>query len=528
MRNIIVVGAGVAGLSAALSAAAQGAHVALVYPGRSIAESAGSTQLAQGGIAAALAPGDDADKHWADTLSAGAGLVDAHSAHILTREGAREVARLVRAGFPVDRTTEGEIDFGLEAAHGLARIVHAGGDRTGAALHRFLIEMALQQPLISHFPGHELRSIITSDGQARGITVRNESLHPMLGDAVVIATGGYCGVYSRSTGSPQATGRGIAAAARAGALVADMEFVQFHPTVLAGTGNLISEAVRGAGAVLIDATGNRFMFDHDPRGELAPRDVVSNGVFHALQRGGVWLDATGIAEKLPQEFPGISAMLAREGYDWAAEPIPVAPASHYCMGGIATDSQARSSLPGLYAAGEVANTGVHGANRLASNSLLEGLVFGARAGADAATWSGTSWEADLDRLLPAIEVPAPTHAGTLGHGSPRELIDAHLSIERNAEGLQRCVDGLLAASGTERAGARGTGGTGAGDIVEIGLMIATGALAREESRGAHRRSDFPHTDPAQARSQALTLRSLVATQNAHPEELITQESVAQS
>lgn len=511
MTSIIVVGSGVAGMTAALTAADQGAEVALVYPGPSIAESEGSTQLAQGGIAAAIDRADDVDDHYRDTLAAGAGTVDALAAHQLTFLGQKEVRRLIGAGFPVDKRPDGSIDQGLEAAHSFARIVHAAGDQTGLMLHRFLTSEVAKQPRIVHYPNRQLIELIVSDGQVRGVTVRSggEEL-PMLADAVILATGGYCGVYSRSTGAPQATGCGILVAARAGAIVSDMEFVQFHPTVLAGTRNLITEAVRGAGGVLRDDSGRRFMFDFDERGELAPRDVVSNGVFHTLAStgGSVWLDATGIvkeksAEALNKEFPGISAMLRAEGIDWTRELVPITPAAHYSMGGVATDTKGRTTLPGLFAAGEVANTGVHGANRLASNSLLEGLVFGRRAGEEAVSFGSgahSEWLHGRTRLRIddlEVAVPAPTRLVLADNAlsAAHAAIDAGLGIERDAAGITACQQSLRQLACDAEAG----------HIAELGLLIAAGALAREESRGAHRRSDFPGTSEGFARPQGVRL-----------------------
>lgn len=516
--SIIVVGAGVAGLSAALTAANAGAHVALVYPGPSIVDSEGSTQLAQGGIAAAIDKQDSFTSHLHDTLGAGAGLVDPQAALILTKQGGKLVRKLIKAGFPADRRDDGTLDQGLEAAHSFARIVHAAGDQTGLMLHRFLIGEVTKHPGIAHYPGRSLIELIVADGTVAGITVAAAGAeHPMLADAVILATGGYCGVYSRSTGAPGADGCGILAAARAGAVIADMEFVQFHPTVLEGTRQLISEAVRGAGGVLRDDAGRRFMFDYDPRGELAPRDVVATAVFTTRRKTGasVFLDVSDIIKRkgatgLNQEFPGISAMLAAEGYDWAHQFIPITPAAHYSMGGIATDTQARSSMPGLFAAGEVANTGVHGANRLASNSLLEGLVFGARAAEGAIDFAHTNrWAVELERLAPALTVPLPVSKELSVEGSRKQqihdTIDAHVGMERNASGLAQAIRNLNEYATDEESG----------HLAEIGLMIATAALAREESRGVHRRSDFPQTSPYMARSQALTVIPAPAAQPKH-------------
>ncbi|XPP26163.1 MAG: FAD-binding protein [Leucobacter sp.] len=408
---ILILGTGVAGLACALAAVEAGAEVTLVTPGAlggadggvdvgAVALTGGSTAMAQGGIAAAVGAGDGPALHAADTVAAGAGLVDAEAARVLTEEGADAVRALIAAGFAVDRGAGGAPALGLEAAHSRARIVHAGEDRTGAALHACLL--ARVRALAA---GDRLRiieratavSLLSAAGAVDGAVLSDAAgrLSVARASAVVLATGGYAGLYPRSSGLSSATGEGIVLAARAGALVADLEFVQFHPTVLAGTGFLVSEAVRGAGAVLRDGSGRRFMQEVDPAAELAPRDVVSRTVHRVLRERGedaVWLDATGIereggAGTLARRFPRITAAAAGRGYDWTREPIPVSPAAHYTMGGVATDLDGRSSVPGLFAAGETASTGVHGANRLASNSLLEGLVFGARAGRAAAAFA---------------------------------------------------------------------------------------------------------------------------------------------
>lgn len=505
---ILVVGAGVAGLSAALAAVASGAAVHLVTAG-ALLPTAGepthaNTPLAQGGIAAAIGHEDRADLHAHDTCVAGVGLVDAAAAALLTRAGADRVRQLIAQGFDVDRAPDGAVALGLEAAHSHPRIVHSGEDRTGAGLYAMLSEQVwelVQQGRIHLTEHHALMELVMRDGAVIGAMLRDALgiAHRFEAGAVVLATGGYAALWQRTSNHRGAQGMGIVRAAQVGAVLSDLEFVQFHPTVLAGTDFLISEAVRGAGAVLRDGAGRRFMPALHPAAELAPRDVVSREIHRVLlQRGetSVWLDATGIEDvggvgTLARRFPKITAAVAAHGCDWTKQPIPVAPAAHYSMGGVATDSDGHTTVPGLFAAGEVAATGVHGANRLASNSLLEGLVFGDRAGRAAAAFitSPHRWEIQGDAL------PALLTDGELGElilPSPRDEneperavdLDTALGIERSAAPLRSVI-------------ADCAGLTGPAAILTS--LIAEAALARTESRGAHQRADYPQTDPTQAR-----------------------------
>ncbi|MGO3146383.1 MAG: L-aspartate oxidase [Leucobacter sp.] len=470
--HVLIIGTGVAGFSSALAAAAAGADVTLVCAGRDLSELGGNTQLAQGGIAAAIGAGDSPTQHAADTVHAGAGLVDPAAALSLTTAGATAVHGLIRADFAVDRDSRGVPTMGMEGAHSKHRIVHAGEDRTGAALHAFLREQVLLEVRfgrITLLTERQLAGLSVRGGALRGAHLRDAAgtVAEHTADAVILATGGYAGIYPRSTTAAGVRGEGVLFAAQAGALLADLEFVQFHPTVLHETGSLVSEAVRGAGAVLLDGSGRRFMQDAHPLEDLAPRDVVSREIHRVLLERGedaVWLDATGIeraspgslAKRFPAITTAISAAASAKGLDWARDPIPVSPAAHYSMGGVATDLAARTSVPGLFAAGEIASTGVHGANRLASNSLLEGLVFGARAGAAAASF-----------------------AAAFG---PWDTGDAFAKLEQEQ----------LLVTVTERPVA-----------AQLASLITAAAEARTESRGAHQRSDYPSTDPNQATRRSL-------------------------
>src|SRR4051812_1891410 len=378
----VIVGTGIAGLWTAWRLASEGRST-VVLTKESLADSASA--WAQGGIAVALGPGDSPSQHAADTLAASDGLADPEAVRILTIEGPDRIYELLAMGAVFDRGPDGRLGLGLEAAHTRPRIIHSGGDRTGAALISCLAEVVRWLPEIEILEHTEITSLLAHKHGVEGVAIlpRGGAGTLLPAPAVVLATGGVGQLYAVTTNPKVATADGWALAHRAGAQLRDIEFLQFHPTALKVPGvnpaPLISEAVRGAGAVLVDQEGRRFALDHDPRGELAPRDVVARAVAAADAAGGAWLDARKI-ENFEHRFPGITAILARVGLDPGIDLIPVAPALHYAMGGIETDLDGRTSLQGLWAAGEVARTGVHGANRLASNSLLEGLVFADRAG----------------------------------------------------------------------------------------------------------------------------------------------------
>lgn len=506
--NVVVAGAGIAGLTAALRAHEDGHRVTIVIED---ALGGGCTPLAQGGVAGVYGPGDSAALHAEDTLLAGGGLCDPDAVDVLVADGPARIAELIARGVAFDRDADGMLMLGREAAHRCARIVHAGGDATGAAISAALVARVDETPIevIAHAL---LVDLLHDGGRVHGIRVlRGDALVDLHADAVILATGGAGRLYAHTTNPVGATGDGIAAALRAGVAVADLEFVQFHPTVLAGTGELVSEAVRGAGAVLRDGSGRRFMQGADPRAELAPRDVVSRAVHRTLRERGevsVWLDARGIEAAegpgaLAKRFPGISAMLARHGFDWAREAIPVAPAAHYSMGGVASDLDGRSTLPGLLVAGEVSSTGVHGANRLASNSLLEGVVFGGRAGRAAAAWvraGRARWElrgtgiealaADATPVRLASQADEPLAPDREAH--ERDAVGAALE---NGLGIERDAHGLGAAQEALR--------HRTGPAAELAAMLVLAAAERTESRGAHQRADHPGSDPVQARRRAF-------------------------
>ena len=471
MRTVVV-GAGAAGLWCALRAAERG-PVTVLAPGD---RSRSATNWAQGGIAAAVAPGDDPTRHAADTLAAGDGLCDPAAVEVLTTEAPAVIAELTRLGMPFD---DGGTP-GLEGGHGARRVLHAGGDASGRVLLTFLAERAAADPRIARSSG-SARSVLLRDGVAGGVTLEDGS--ELLGDRVVLATGGACGLFGRRTGPDQATGDGIAMAWDAGATLGDVEFVQFHPTALDVPGHparLLTEALRGEGAVLVDAEGLPFMERIDPRGSLAPRDVVSRAI-HRMQReqgAPVRLDATKVAG-LEERFPTAVAACRASGLDLAAAPVPVSPAPHYFTGGIRTDVWGRSTVPGLLACGEVACTGVHGANRLASNSLAEALVFGARA---AVAPDGPASLGTPPRRWALAGAP-PSMGAPLEY--LRAIADELLGVERSGEGLRACLARVAAAG--SRDGHRAA--------TLVAWLLAQAALRREESRGGHLRADFPEHDP---------------------------------
>ncbi|WP_226532515.1 L-aspartate oxidase [Microbacterium paraoxydans] len=488
--NVVVVGSGIAGLTAALHAAEAGHTVTVVTKG---ALGDGCTALAQGGVAGVYGPGDSAGQHADDTMDAGAGLADHAAVRALVTDGAERIAELIRRGVAFDRTADGELQLGREAAHSHGRIVHAGGDATGAAISAALVA-SVRRTSMSIIEQALVTEVIVTDGAARGVVLLiGGEIAEVFADAVILATGGAGQLYAHTTNPRGATGDGIAAALRAGAAVADLEFIQFHPTILAtGPAFLVSEAVRGEGATLIDDGGRRFAFDSHTDGELAPRDVVSRAIARqaGIQAAPVRLDATMLdAETLAARFPTIDRVTRERGYDWSSEPIPVTPAAHYLMGGVVTDLDGRTTVPGLYAVGEVARTGVHGANRLASNSLLEGAVFGARAAAALTTpWRPISPEPSRA----AVREPAPLSSAppAFTRGGLQQLMWEDVGLLRSGAQLARAQATVRAWAASVPAPATAMEHEDA-NLLLLAEATAAAALARTTSVGAHHRVDAP-------------------------------------
>jgi L-aspartate oxidase len=491
--GVLVIGAGAAGLAAALAAAEH--QDVLVLARGELPES--NSSWAQGGIAAALEAGDSPDQHYADTLVAGANLCDDASVGLLTEAAPTLMHVLADLGVPFERDAAGPFVLGLEGGHSRRRIVHVG-DATGWAVTSTLIERARAHPRICFLSHTQAVELLDTDDGIGGAVLRRDTgewLHCLAG-TTILASGGAGALYGLTSNQPTALGEGIALAYRAGAELADMEFVQFHPTVYhtrAGQGFLISEAVRGEGGILRTVEGERFMPAYDPRAELAPRDVVTRGIYAALRESAasyVFLDITHMpADELLRHFPTICERLREEGLDPATTPIPVAPAAHYLMGGVRTNLDGATNLPGLYAAGEVACTGVHGANRLASNSLLECLVFGRRAGEAAA-----ASPRQAPRVL-QISSSLST-AGTLAatwRDDLAQLMRRAAGPLRNAKNLYA---GLTALQGWPQvADPTQPEAITAANAALTARLIVSAALLRNESRGGHFREDAPQSVP---------------------------------
>ena len=503
--DFLVIGSGVAGLFTALHLTEHG-KVAVITKDR-LTES--NTEYAQGGIAVALQEDDDPRDHEHDTLEAGAGLCDPEAVRILTVEGPDAVRELMRLGMRFDRLA-GELIYGREAAHGRRRILHASGDETGHEVERALSRRASVHPGIEVFENTLLTDLLVVEGRSVGVAAlslpESDRLR-FIAPVTVLATGGLGQVYETTTNPPVTTGDGMAAAWRAGCGLRDMEFVQFHPTALYDEGSpkfLISEALRGEGAVLRNAAGEHFMPAYHPQNDLAPRDVVARAVVDQMRRertDHVYLDFSPIPrERFLSRFPGIVAELARRGFDIYQERIPVCPVAHYMMGGITTDINARTELPGLLAVGECTSLGVHGANRLASNSLLDGLVFGLRAAALAPKLPKLSYE--LLGVAAQMTPPPVRCAPVAVRGHLRKLMNECAGVERNGEALAQArevVSGWCGQVATVPSASREEVETA--NLLTVARLIIEGAISRQESRGAHYRVDFPDISEDWHRSQ---------------------------
>ncbi|NDR58880.1 L-aspartate oxidase [Aliiruegeria sabulilitoris] len=499
--RVAIIGGGIAGLMAALTLAPQ----PVVLISRADLGEESSSNWAQGGIAASLGPDDSADLHLADTLEAGAGLCDAAIAAGILKEAGEAIAELEGHGVRFDRQADGSYAFGREAAHSRWRVLHAGGDVSGAAITQALVAAVRHCPSIERLTGVEARRLLVRDGAVAGVLLqRSDRVEVLPTSRVIMATGGLGGLFNTTTNPSGNFGQGVMMAARAGAALADMEFVQFHPTALDVPRTplaLVSEAVRGEGAILVDAQGRRFMADI-PGAELAPRDVVARAIHAEIARNGrVFLDARqALGDGFAKRFPGIDELCREAGIDPACVPIPVRPAAHYHMGGIATDARGRSSLGGLWAVGECAATGLHGANRLASNSLLEAVVMARRAAQDLAGQTAARvWPVShVPYLLPQAD-PAPL----------RPVVSRTLGVIREENGLREAIRTLLPIAE----------GNGPGsDPAIVALSVAVFAELRRESRGAHFRTDFPEPMPGQTcrRMRLDDVRAAAQALGAHP------------
>ncbi len=505
--DVLIVGGGIAGLMTALRLAPLSVTLIL----KSSLSVGSSTTWAQAGFAAALGVDDSVTQHADDTLAAGAGICDPDVVGLMTREAPGRIQELVDLGVPFDRHPDGSFRLHREAAHEADRVIGVGGDRTGRAFMETIVPLVRSSNKIRIIEEASAEALVMSGDRVSGAFVRGEATKSnpsgetvVLAKAVLLATGGIGGLYRVTTNPPETIGEGIAMAARVGAELADLEFVQFHPTAMnvgLSPAPLATESIRGEGALLVTKSGDRFMSELHPAGELAPRDVVARGVDEQLQGGkGAFLDCReAIGSRFEEAFPTVAESCRRVGIDPATERIPIAPAEHYHMGGIATDAEGRTTVSGLWACGESASGGVHGANRLASNSMLEGLVFSARCADSIAASVGA---------VPEID-PAKTKIhGAVGQDSDLSvLVDSLRTLMSDSVGVVRTADGLKhAVKETARIESEASGRSSS--IASAALtarLIATSAYLRCESRGSHFRADFPSMDLGQAKRSWITL-----------------------
>lgn len=482
--DVLILGAGLAGLTAAWSAAREGAKVLIAHPGPA---SQTASVRAQGGIAAAVGPDDGPEQHAGDTLAVGGDLVDPATAWVLTSSIPGMIDEILKLGFHPDRLPNGALELGLEAGHSRHRIIHAGGAASGQAVWQTVAGAVRREPAIQEFRDAHAVELLVVDGRCAGsILMTSSGPVAILANATVIATGGYAGLFDRTAGPLSTTGSGVAMAYRAGATLADLEFVQFHPTVLEQPGRsplLLTEALRGDGAHLVNAQGERFMIPVHPDAELAPRDIVSRAVHSQRQSGAVYLTLGHLDPKrVHTRFRSLSRKLSERGLDLAADPLPIAPAAHFSMGGVLVDHDGQTTLPGLFAVGEVACTGLHGANRLASNALGECLVFGTRCGRAAAH---SRHQHRTNPFPISGNEPCQSWGSQEAPIELRTMMTQLAGLERSGESLLRLLEWLGSHPATNRVP----------DVWLISELVARAALARTESRGSHYRIDHPFVDP---------------------------------
>lgn len=512
--DVVIVGGGLAGLFTALKLAPRPVTIVTAAPLGGGASSA----WAQGGIAAAVGVDDSAESHAADTVAAGAGIVDEAIAALMAREASDRIADLLAYGVPFDRDLEGKLILSREAAHSERRIVRVNGDLAGRAIMGALVQAVRRTPSIRVLDGLVVEELARAGRSVTGVLARPAGEPAaravrISGRAVVLASGGVGHLYSVTTNPVEARGSGLAVAARAGAVLADLEFVQFHPTAIAvgkDPAPLATEALRGEGAILVDRSGERIMAGVHPDLDLAPRDIVARAVYEASRNGGAFLDArASVGERFPTRFPTVYGACMEAGVDPVSGLIPVAPAAHYHMGGILTDANGRTSLDGLWACGETASTGAHGANRLASNSLLEAVVFGARIAED------------IDGLAPAATVPAAAtpergvrvpSADEASITTLRRTMTDMVGVVRDGPRMRRAIETLNRLR-------RGAAGADLANMATAALLIAYSAERREESRGGHYRSDFDAPREALARRSRVTLGAALDDIGSPAEEL---------